>query len=340
MKHGWEKNRVEKSTMTDHNTEEKESPWMRYDIKIKRFGTRFEIREYEDTQFKLKPGQTLGIKRNVAERSKEGVFRLDSLMRTWQIMSDVAEANDTVWKSFITLTFAENITDLNEANKRFHVYVVQMARRCKDFGFEFQYIGVPEFQKRGAVHYHLVTNVQLGKVYEHTYITAVKKIQRKRVGTIIPRRKRIWTNTRSKEEKARLITKGEGIRYIDYYDIPYWPEKANGFSSAFGFDAVDEKFTVVGYLAKYFFKGYNELKKALVSDGDLSDLDLRLFGRIKILVSRNLEPVKLQHLDLRKLCPYFLDYIKSTGICYHSSKKRSESKHIPSLKIEKYSIAN
>ena len=58
---------------------------------------------------------------------------------------------------FLTLTFAENVTDIDYANKKFSYYVDQVRRVYKDF----RYLCIPEFQKRGAVHYHLLTNIDV-----------------------------------------------------------------------------------------------------------------------------------------------------------------------------------
>lgn len=50
-----------------------------------------------------------------------------------------------------TLTYSENIDDLRVAYRHFTSFI--KALRYK-FGQSFQYIAVPEFQKRGAVHFH------------------------------------------------------------------------------------------------------------------------------------------------------------------------------------------
>jgi len=52
---------------------------------------------------------------------------------------------------FATLTFAENITQLAEANPLFKKFTKRLEW---DVGHKLQYLVVPEFQKRGAVHYH------------------------------------------------------------------------------------------------------------------------------------------------------------------------------------------
>ena len=69
----------------------------------------------------------------------------------------IAKANMEYWETFITLTFAENITNNKLANKRFKYFVDKVRRVKKDF----RYLVVPEYQKRGAIHYHLLTNISL-----------------------------------------------------------------------------------------------------------------------------------------------------------------------------------
>lgn len=49
------------------------------------------------------------------------------------------------------LTYAENFTDLRGAYKDFTAFIQALRYR---FGSEFKYVAVPEFQKRGAVHFH------------------------------------------------------------------------------------------------------------------------------------------------------------------------------------------
>ena len=69
----------------------------------------------------------------------------------------IAKSNIDEWKTFITLTFKENIKDVSKANKRFRYFIDKVQRIKKDF----KYIAIPEFQKRGATHYHLLTNIDI-----------------------------------------------------------------------------------------------------------------------------------------------------------------------------------
>lgn len=67
----------------------------------------------------------------------------------------LAKSNLDEWQTFITLTFAENITDIEKANKRFKYFVDKVRRVKKDF----KYLCITEFQKRGATHYHMLCNI-------------------------------------------------------------------------------------------------------------------------------------------------------------------------------------
>ena len=80
-----------------------------------------------------------------------------NIMRSKLQCQRLAKANANIWKTFITLTIAENLTDINKANRRFRYFIDKIQRIYKDF----KYICIPEFQKRGAVHYHLLTNINI-----------------------------------------------------------------------------------------------------------------------------------------------------------------------------------
>lgn len=90
---------------------------------------------------------------------------------------------------FLTLTFAENMTDVNQANLLFKDFI-------KRFSYHFmgskksilKYSCVIEFQERGAVHYHLVlynvpfiNNIhdQISNVWGHgfIFINAIKEVR-------------------------------------------------------------------------------------------------------------------------------------------------------------------
>jgi len=73
---------------------------------------------------------------------------------------------------FLTLTFAENLTDLKSCNEKFKAFI----RKLKIIKADLKYLVVPEFQKRGAVHYHALLNLdyinqkQLADLWGHGFI--------------------------------------------------------------------------------------------------------------------------------------------------------------------------
>ncbi len=77
-----------------------------------------------------------------------------SINRTKTSIRRLVNSNPHLNK-FMTLTFADNITDLTQANYLFNQFIKRISYR---YG-EFEYLAVPEFQKRGAVHYHLLCNL-------------------------------------------------------------------------------------------------------------------------------------------------------------------------------------
>ena len=105
--------------------------------------------------FKNRTKNTLKIDNNNEDISKMVLYR--NVMRSKLQLQRVAKANEDSWKSFITLTFKNDITDLTRAYRDFRNFITVVSRHKKDF----KWLCVPEFQKNGRVHYHLVTNIDI-----------------------------------------------------------------------------------------------------------------------------------------------------------------------------------
>lgn len=84
-------------------------------------------------------------------------IELRSIIRSKLECQRLAKSNIKDWETFITLTFAENVTDVTFANKKFRYFIDKVRRVKKDF----KYLCIPEFQKRGAVHYHMLCNINI-----------------------------------------------------------------------------------------------------------------------------------------------------------------------------------
>ncbi len=98
------------------------------------------------------------------------IIRDFSLRRTRARITRLIDSNPDL-KVFITLTFADNITDLKEANAIFKKFILRLKYKQKNF----KYLAVPEFQKRGAVHYHLlinfeIANDELAKIWQQGFV--------------------------------------------------------------------------------------------------------------------------------------------------------------------------
>lgn len=75
-----------------------------------------------------------------------------NITRTRNNVRRLALANFDNNSKFVTFTFAENISDVSEANKYWKKFIRKMRTK---YG-KFKYMSVIEFQKRGAVHYHCI----------------------------------------------------------------------------------------------------------------------------------------------------------------------------------------
>lgn len=127
-----------------------------YTKKMIRSGNVIEVIEYEKpvhTGFKSKTSTGRSVsasddehrenRRKVMQRAKNDIRRL-------------INANVDAWgqtAKFLTLTFAENITDLHTANYEFKKFRQRLEYKI---GCKLKYVVVVEFQKRGAIHYHAV----------------------------------------------------------------------------------------------------------------------------------------------------------------------------------------
>lgn len=134
----------------------------------------------------------LTLKRIIEEKKKERFIK--SSIRARQNIFDLISSNvdkhlDYEGKKqttkFLTLTFQENISDITEANQEFTKFLKRLSYHAyKTRKNVIKYIAVPELQKRGAWHFHIVLfNVkyirwaELMEIWGHggVYINALKK---------------------------------------------------------------------------------------------------------------------------------------------------------------------
>lgn len=229
-----------------------------YDYKIIECGKYFQIYKYENkkTSQKDKREKTM-IDYDYLFTKRENIYSQDkkyiqvkNINRSVNQVKRLVKTNEEVFKTFITLTFADNVTDITDANKKFDIWRTKIKSIFKDFC----YVGVPEFQKRGAVHYHLLTNLEIEKIYQYTRRGKITETQ-----LIIPQ----------KEFTEKQLKKMTREQKKHCYNVKYW---SYGFTSVYPLENIN----VVGYLTKYMTK----------------DIDNRLWGHRKYFYSMNLKRPK------------------------------------------------
>lgn len=111
--------------------------------------------------------------------SEEISRREDNIASTKKKVRRVINSNPQLNK-FLTLTFEENQGNLDEANKAFKNFIDRMKYHYK----KIEYVCVVEFQKRGAVHYHLLCNLKYVKKEELTKVWSHGNVKIKRIDRV------------------------------------------------------------------------------------------------------------------------------------------------------------
>ena len=97
-------------------------------------------------------------RKQVLQRAKKNLRRL--------INANVGQYGKEFTAKFLTLTFKDNVKDLDKANYEFEKFIKRLNYHC--FGTKkanLKYTCVVEFQKRGAIHYHVI-------IYNMPYVKA------------------------------------------------------------------------------------------------------------------------------------------------------------------------
>lgn len=216
--------------------------FLKFKVKIDEEGIFFKNLNNEEIDKKIKE-QRLKKKENKK-------IDIKNINRSQNQFKRLVKSNEDIFKTFITLTFDLNITSIAKANEKFRSWRTNIQKIKKDFA----YVCVPEFQKRGAVHYHLLTNLDI----------------KQNPDIIIPQKK-------FSEKQYEKMTEEQRKKC---YDVIYWP---HGYSSIFSVKNIN----MVGYMSKYMTKDIDNrlfghrrylasqnLKKPVVSYLDLQTADI------------------------------------------------------------------
>lgn len=145
----------------------------KHKVRIKQTaGHIFEVKRYSRgywTGFKSLGGRRKGVQGLDVEGNRRKVAK-----RRFQAVIDTANCNfNTQYCKFLTLTYAENMTDLDRAQEDLNRFLTRVRRKYGKVG----YLWVVEFQQRGAVHFHILLDIKpkipigwLTKAWGHGFI--------------------------------------------------------------------------------------------------------------------------------------------------------------------------
>ena len=103
---------------------------------------------YKDTKRSGVCGRSSAATDDDKEKNRVKVYN-----RAKRTVKRLINTNIGEYSKFVTLTFKDNITDIKIANYEFKKFKQRLERYLKH---KLQYVAVIEFQKRGAIHYHVV----------------------------------------------------------------------------------------------------------------------------------------------------------------------------------------
>lgn len=213
-----------------------------------------------------------------------------NLQRSKNNMCRLIYANEEKFKSFITLTFEEDMRDIEKANIEFQKFI----RKIKRVYHKFCYVAVPEFQKNERIHYHLITNIDYNDILVINENIALKKLKNtlgNKFNIDDFREENIKLKKNEKINDRDVVLRLQDGEYHNtkktfnhktksykiFKTIKFWN---NGFSNVMKLNLICGN-NIAGYMAKYMLK----------------DLDNRLWGKKRYFFSQNLEKPVISYLD-------------------------------------------
>lgn len=150
-----------------------------YNTKIIESGERLEIYKYQgyiiigekSNNSEGRRGKTELTKEQKEENSSRR--RKETLVNARNNIIRLISCNSNDLKLFITLTYKDNFQDLKKSKEHLKKFFKKLSKDYKDL----KYVYVLEYQERGAIHYHILTNIDIGikTVKSNEYKTAAQR---------------------------------------------------------------------------------------------------------------------------------------------------------------------
>jgi len=93
------------------------------------------------------------LKKKATEAEKIIKARYEAMKRSQREIRRIVNANRTNFDMFMTLTYGENEQDIKKAYYEWKCFKQRLEDKYKQ---KFKYVGVIEFQNRGAIHFHVI----------------------------------------------------------------------------------------------------------------------------------------------------------------------------------------
>lgn len=180
------------------------------------FGDEFRI--YPDTIY-----QGFSISQRVSAKKENTLENRErSNIRANRKIRELIQLNFFAGFAFMTLTFKENVTDITVGNAAYSNFIKRLRYYLSTrvgADFEFKYVCSVEFQKRGALHYHVVCNLPTHIVFSDVIslwwksIAAQKDIETK-TGSVVIKFSDDMTIAQDMQKVINYISK-----YMSKYEI-------------------------------------------------------------------------------------------------------------------------
>ena len=116
------------------------------------------IEVYEYKNYICGRGGNTGVKKGCADLENKLRNYCNTNQRRRDTIRRLACCNfNNKYDKFLTLTFADNMTDIKECNLLFKNFIKRLKYQYDLHNLK--YLAVIEFQQRGAVHYHVLLNI-------------------------------------------------------------------------------------------------------------------------------------------------------------------------------------
>ena len=153
-----------------------------YKCKMVLSGNILEVRKYSQTQYFDIDTSSTARKKGSLSKEEQAKIKKKNDYRALRMIKRLLASNyfvDDTAAKFITLTFKDKI-DLKECKKCLNKYHKKLNYH---YGYTAKYIAVPELQKRGTIHFHIIyfglpyiKQAELKKLWTYgtTYIKAIE----------------------------------------------------------------------------------------------------------------------------------------------------------------------